>query len=490
MPLTSNNAAHRLAVFFLLVFAAALPHSIAAAQAAAGLATGVWVVGLIARRQRPVPTRLDLPIALFLLASFLAAVLSLEPTLSLRKLGGTSLVLIVLVTAGLLRTRRQALLLLAVLLGSASLSAARVVAEKIVGRGVDVVSLAPTSPLARANVLARDVLLACDGQKIRGPAHFHQILARHDPSLPLFCSALRTGIIPYRVKILPAQLPSQGSPEAWGYQVKTGRWIRARGTYSHFVTYAEVMLLLAALAAGLWLACPRKRSWTGAGLALLALLLTGALAATFTRSAWAALALAALAMLWMKVRWRGRLALALAAPLLLVGLNALLVEWRGVGFYNPADLSIQYRQMMWADGWRLIGQHPVFGVGMDTMLVRWQELGLRAYDELKLHSHFHSTPIQLAVERGLLGLAAWLLLMGLYVVLLLRLVARTRPAEDWWNHGMALGIFGATAGFLASSLVQYNFGDSEVAMVFWLLAGVALTLDRLTRAGASSSHPG
>jgi len=239
---------------------------------------------------------------------------------------------------------------------------------------------------------------------------------------------------------------------------------------------------------------------------VLGLLLGVALAATFTRASWAALLVAALAMLWLRVGLRGRIATGLLAVVLLLVMNQALVAWRGVGFYNPGDLSMQYRRLMWADGLRLIAEHPLLGIGMDTVLVRWQELGVRAYESMGLHSHFHSTPIQLAVERGLLGLAAWVFFMFVYLRLLLRLIRRTqagesaiaaagpprtqalRGAEDEalnqqsaWVRGLALGIFGATTGFLASGFLHYNLGDSEVAMLFWLLMGIAVALDRMTR---------
>jgi len=35
---------------------------------------------------------------------------------------------------------------------------------------------------------------------------------------------------------------------------------------------------------------------------------------------------------------------------------------------------------------------------------------------------------------------------------------------------------GALAGFFASSLVNYNFGDGEVALVFWWLLGIVVVL--------------
>ncbi|MBI2956891.1 MAG: O-antigen ligase family protein [Acidobacteria bacterium] len=479
MSTTPSDRSNRLAHAFLLAFAAALPHSISVAQITATLAALVWVIGLVAGRRRPERTPLDLPILLFVAASILAALFSLEPRISLAKLAGTVLILIAPVTAGILRTRRQVWQLVAVLLASAALSAGLVVWEKIVGRGVDIVAVAPGSPFERAGVKPRDVILACDGKPIEGPAHFDRLLAEHDPEKPLTCQALRTGVKLYQFTVPADDLGAGSSPDTWGYRVKTGRGIRARGTYSHFVTYAEVMLQLAALALGLWLAYPRKRAPAAALLLALALLLVAALAATFTRASWAALALAALAMISVKVGRRARLALLVAAPLVALGLNTLLVEWRGVGFYNRADKSIQYRELMWADGLRLIREHPLLGVGMDTILLRWRELGLRAYEEMRLHSHFHSTPIQLGVERGLVGLVAWLLLIVVYVRLLVRRVKQP-AADDWRAHGLVLGLFGAATGFLASSLVHYNFGDSEVAMLLWLLAGTALALDRLS----------
>jgi hypothetical protein len=476
----ASNAKHflpRAAFAALAVLAAALPHSIAAAEIAAGVALLLWLVALASGQCRFQPSPLDLAIDVLILASLLAAFFSLEPRVSLPKLASTALILVVPVVAGLVRTGKRAETVVAALLVSGAVSAAPAVWDKVVGRGVEIGAFSLESPLVYAGVEFRDVILACDGQRIRNPKHFARILAEHDPSRPLTCEAMRTGALPYRFTVPPERIPAPGSLDAWGVEVRVSRGLRARGRYSHFVTYAEVMLQLAALALGLWLAFPRKRTLAGLGLAALALLLIAALAATFTRASWAALTLAALAMLWIRAGRKWRLALLVAAPLAVLALNSLLVEWRGVGFYNPADLSMQYRRAMWADGLRLIGEHPLLGIGQDTVLVRWQELGVRAYADFKLHSHFHSTPIQLAVERGLLGLGAWLVLMALIVRLLWRLVVRTKEAGEWQRHGLALGSFGAVVGFLASGLLHYNFGDSEVVMVFWLLTGVAVACD-------------
>ncbi len=475
MFLHTENRWHSLTLALLLLFAAALPHSIAAAQTAVGLAAAVWLAGLAIQRRRPARSDLDIPILLFVAASILAAVFSLEPAVSVAKLKATCLMLLIPLTADAIRNRQQAMLLVGVLLGSATVGAAPVVWEKIVGRGVEVVALEETSPLRRAGVLPSDIVLACNGEEINRPQELRTLLSTHEAAGALVCQAMRGGILPYEFRLRAEWLREAAATEHWGYRATVGRSIRARGTYGHWTTYAEVLLQLAALACGLWLAYPGKRRWPGVLLAAVPLLLGAALAATFTRASWAALALAVLAMVWVKLGWRGRVA-ALGVVVLTIGaMNELLVRWRGVGFYNPADLSMQYRRMMWADGLRLMGEHPWLGVGMDTVTVRWRELGLRAYEQFGLQSHFHSTPIQLGVERGLLGLAAWLIFVAAYLRVLFRLL-RGSSKWDWLAHGIALGIFGGVCGFLTSGLLHYNLGDSEVAMVLWLLAGVTLSL--------------
>jgi hypothetical protein len=43
---------------------------------------------------------------------------------------------------------------------------------------------------------------------------------------------------------------------------------------------------------------------------------------------------------------------------------------------------------------------------------------------------------------------------------------------------------GGLTGFLASSLVNYNYGDGEVAMLFWWLMGVCVFFTGLVRSRA------
>jgi O-antigen ligase len=139
---------------------------------------------------------------------------------------------------------------------------------------------------------------------------------------------------------------------------------------------------------------------------------------------------------------------------------------------------VQYRFLMWRDAVRLVRDHPFLGIGMESLKSHWQEWHIQAYEKFPLHSHFHSSPIQIAVERGLLTLAAWLWLLAGYSQVLVRLL-RTTGKRDWRLHGLALGMASATCAFLLGSLTDYNWGDSEVVMVFWMFVGWTLALERL-----------
>jgi O-antigen ligase len=123
--------------------------------------------------------------------------------------------------------------------------------------------------------------------------------------------------------------------------------------------------------------------------------------------------------------------------------------------------------------------HPVFGHGMDAMKRHWNEWGFPGQHML----HLHSTPLQLAFDRGLPVLVLWLWLM---IALVRRIAADEKRASDLSDtntYGLLLGGLGALVGFLASSMVNYNYGDSEAVMLFWWLMGVCVACGRLVRSG-------
>jgi FtsH-binding integral membrane protein len=73
-------------------------------------------------------------------------------------------------------------------------------------------------------------------------------------------------------------------------------------------------------------------------------------------------------------------------------------------------------------------------------------------------------------------LGLWLWMMIAFWIYLARSTKAASERGDTNVYGILLGTLAALTGFLASSLVNYNYGDSEVAMLFWYSMGVATAI--------------
>lgn len=470
----------RVITLFLFLFVLVQPVSIAATHISYAGAVLFWTVRLMLVRGTGLRSSpLDFPILVYWLLCALSSSLSPAVALSWGRMRAVGLVFLVLVVAHNVPGLRRAKQLVAVLLFSGLVTVGYTGWQYLAGIGLYVRQVASDSAFYRAGIRANDFILRVDGRRIVQPESFLAHLRAKAPEQPLSLLVVHGEGDAVQLEVPARAWPKPADLAALGMRLERARPFRAMGFYSHYVTYAEVLQLLAALAFGLFLAYRPKLSLAATGLAVLWLAFAVALGATLTRASWLAAAFACLLMLWFHTRRRWlRVALPIVLLLAAIGTEVAMRQWRGVGLIDLREASTDYRLLMWRDGLRLIQQQPWFGVGMDIIRVYWWEFDLAAYQKYRYRHHFHSTPIQIAVERGLLALATWLALMAAYWWLLVRLTLSSRTHQDWASYGLALGILGGTSGFLASSLVHYNFGDAEVVLLFWFLAGVALALRR------------
>ena len=89
----------------------------------------------------------------------------------------------------------------------------------------------------------------------------------------------------------------------------------------------------------------------------------------------------------------------------------------------------------------------------------------------------HSNPLQIVLERGVPALLVWLALLFVYARTIWRML-RDKTKLDWIEHGILLGAFGGLVGFFVSGQVHYNWGDSEVIMIFYFIMGLVLALNQ------------
>src|SRR5271167_1477977 len=93
-------------------------------------------------------------------------------------------------------------------------------------------------------------------------------------------------------------------------------------------------------------------------------------------------------------------------------------------------------------------------------------------------SHFHSDTIQIAVERGLPALGAWLWFVAAYTIFLFRLVRRARQ-RSCFASGVVAGVLASFVAFLVAGVLHYNLGEETLVMGLFFFFGQAVAIDRM-----------
>jgi O-antigen ligase len=484
----------------LFLFVVAAPNSIAATQGACLLGGLFWVLRFtVWPRPKLDRTPLDYPMFGFFLLTGLSSFLSYTPTVSIGKLHAACLFTIVYLFAENVRSPRILRALVFVLIASCMVNVVYTFGQYAFGSGVKVYGVAANSPLKDAKrvsrariepipILSGDTLEEIDGARLRSLDDLVKALNQSPKNGPAKIKIYRVEWVAELEVPRGLLLPGSTPEEQLGIQRwSSGRDWRATGFYNHWTTYAEMLQLVASLTIGLFIALPRKRSRNGALLAVAVVGMGVALLLSVTRASWLSLLVSATLITALSVSRRTLVLIGVCAlPLILVGLFVL-QQKRQVGFFDQKDDSIVWRQRTWHDGFRLLVSNPrhlLVGVGMDSIKSHWREWGLFDNGRMPM-GHMHSDYLQIALERGVPALIVWLILLGTYARMLWR-VRRRIPSENWIERGIILGALGGLVGFMCSGLVHYNWGDSEVVMILYLIMGLSLVVERQTRAAGTT----
>ena len=464
----------RFAIVGFFLYSAFAPHSIAAAEISLAIVGAGWLVRTIVSRQPGFRrTTFDLPILLFFLWTVASSFLSQEPSVSIAKIQSTCVVFLFYLTQVIV-TRRTAVLLVAVMILSGAAGTIYSVCDLARGRGVLVEFVAPDSPLQSLQIRPGDAIWRIVGRRVYSVAEIDEGIKNSPDQTNLTVSVISQGEHLERSGLIVTDaLKKKTSPSGVVGSNPTHRF-RASGWTRHYETYSEILQILAQLALGLALANFRNHGFnrrSRLAVAAFALLALG-IALTAMRTVLVALAIGVCVI---SVRALGRRAkvLSLAGISIVLAFGALVVfQTRAQNALSLQDPSSLLRAQVARVGLSRMMHHPVFGHGMDSMHRHWTEWGFPGKDML----HLHSTPLQLAFDRGLPALGFWLWIIWLFWRTASRGEKSLRDSSDTNRHGILLGATGAVAGFLASSLVNYNFGDGEVALVFWWLMGIVVVL--------------
>jgi O-antigen ligase len=255
---------------------------------------------------------------------------------------------------------------------------------------------------------------------------------------------------------------------------------RIRGPFSHYMTFSGVLLICDVLLVTQMVCGRAARSvWRWVALALINVALVG----TMTRGAWVALGGALLCLLAVYgrrgapgqlgpagerreptrgPRHRGRRYAAICAlALLAVFLAAPApVLRRASSIFDLRDPSNYDRLCMIDAGLHMIAERPFVGLGPDMVDHRYE---IYRHPTAPRYSvpHLHNSFLEMAAERGLpsLGAYLWMMIAGV------RLALRRYRAEGGLAGGRAelyLGSVLALLAFNLAGLFENNWGDAEV----------------------------
>jgi O-antigen ligase len=332
-------------------------------------------------------------------------------------------------------------------------------------------------------------LLALKRRRFQAPAFIWPLLiytgwsllaaaASTDPAVSL--AASRKMLIFLVVPVIAAAFPNRRSLEfpvwalygsglvaslyALGYYFFKARGaaepVRIRGFMGHYMTQAGLLglFLALALAWGVFGKGRPRMLW-----AAVLLPAGAALMATLTRNAWIGVgtALAVVLALW---KPRALLLVPLLAGLFYAA-GPVSVKSRVRSIFDPRDNSNIARLEYVRAGLKIVGERPIFGTGPNTVHVIFQDPKYGLGDYARGNVHLHNNFLQIAAERGIPALLAWLAFLAAAAVALLR---RFKKGIGTIRI-LAAGGLAALAALVTAGFFEYNFGDSEVALLLLLL---------------------
>ncbi len=244
---------------------------------------------------------------------------------------------------------------------------------------------------------------------------------------------------------------------------------RIRGPFSHYMTFAGVLLIAdLLLIAKIVCGTERRSRWHWVALLLINL----ALVASLTRSAWVALVLTCTILLLLRApRF---VAAYVPAALLFLIIAPVPVVHRVLSISDLQDSSNYDRVVMAEAGLHMIKERPLFGLGPGMVEERYpiyrHPTGIK-----QTTAHLHNSYLQIAAEEGLLALAAYLWLMFGTIALAYRHYVREHQTGGS-RADLYMGVFLALLAFNLAGLFEDNWGDTEVQRMALFVAAIPYCL--------------
>lgn len=205
------------------------------------------------------------------------------------------------------------------------------------------------------------------------------------------------------------------------------------------------------------------------------LLLAGVLALSQSRSAWIAVVIALGLIFLLRFRWGwiGLAGLAAAGVLAFTrfGVNQLLESL----LVSTSVGGLAQRQLIWSRAILIIQDFPITGIGLGSFM----EVADAMYPFSPTSSgsidHAHNLYLQIAVDLGVPGLAAWLAIFIIVIFAAVQLFRNGRQKQDRQRTALGLGVLGSQAALFFHGLTDaVTWGMVRPAPLVWAIWGLAV----------------
>lgn len=133
------------------------------------------------------------------------------------------------------------------------------------------------------------------------------------------------------------------------------------------------------------------------------------------------------------------------------------------------DTSNTERLLMWESAFNMVKDNPVLGVGLGQYKDNYQKKYILPEAKQPYLSHAHSNYMQMLAENGILGFLGFIGFVG-YILI--------KNIVDFFDRRcpFSLIIACSTTALMLQGVTEYNFGNSAVVKIFWLILGCILVM--------------
>jgi O-antigen ligase len=266
---------------------------------------------------------------------------------------------------------------------------------------------------------------------------------------------------------------------------------RVTGTLLDPNHFAGFLALTIPLVLAVGMSLPSR--WAQVGAAGVILALTIALVATLSRSGWlGVVAGLVILMVFLPQQRPQMLALTAAAGLTIVvaGLAGPVGGRLAPHVLGPWE-QLTSRWRIWTVAVDVFLHHSIFGVGLGNFHPFFAADVSAQYPGAKIDpanagallpiAHAHNLFLNIAAERGILGLCAF----GLTLVALFRTLGQAlAQAGSRLERAVVVGLLASFVAYFVHSLFDVSYIDDRILFLVWVLVGIAAVLPRLLSAPA------